>query len=124
MTFRRTAVMTGLLAGLVSATLSFAAPSQADDGSVEDLVGTLDGLGITGLAPGLAPGDAVALGQSLCPLLADRSQNSADIASQVADALGRPLGAPTAFTGMAVSFLCPRAVDRIVEGGPLLPLFG
>jgi hypothetical protein len=120
MTFRRTAVTTGLLAGLVSATLSFAAPSQADDGSVGDLLGTLDGLGITDIAPG----DAVALGQSLCPLLADRSQNSADIAAQVADALGRPLGAPTAFTGMAVSFLCPKAVDRIVEGGPLLPLFG
>ena len=60
----------------------------------------------------------------LCPLLADRSQNSADIASQVADALGRPLGAPTALTGMAVSFLCPKAIDRIAEGGPLLPLFG
>lgn len=124
MTFRRTTVLAGLLAALVGTTLSFAAPSQADfaleDGSVEDLLSTLDGLGITDVAPG----DAVALGQSLCPLLADRSQNSADIAAQVADALGRPLGAPTAFTGMAVSFLCPKAVDRIVEGGPLLPLFG
>ncbi|HOB49523.1 MAG TPA: DUF732 domain-containing protein [Mycobacterium sp.] len=120
MKFRRTAMTAGLLAGLVSATLSFVAPAQADTGSVEDLLGTLDGLGITDIAPQ----DAVALGQSLCPLLADRSQNSADIAAQVADALGRPLGAPTAFTGMAVSFLCPKAVDRIAEGGPLLPLFG
>lgn len=120
MNFRRIAAKMSLVAGLVGVTLSFAAPAQADTGSVEDLLSTLDGLGITDIAPG----DAVALGQSLCPLLADRSQNSADIASQVADALGRPLGAPTALTGMAVSFLCPKAVDRIAEGGPLLPLFG
>mgnify|MGYP003404061118 FL=1 len=98
-----------------------AAPAHADTtGSVDDVLTTLDGLGITGIAPG----DAVAVGQSLCPLLADRSQNSADIAAEVADAFGRPLNAPTAFTGMAVSFLCPKAVDRIAEGGPLLPLFG
>jgi len=120
MKFRRSTVTTGLLAGLVSIALPFAAPSHSDTGSVEDVLGALDGIGITDIAPG----DAVALGQSLCPLLADRSQNSADIAAQVADALGRPLSAPTAFTGMAVSFLCPKAVDRIVEGGPLLPLFG
>lgn len=109
-----------LAAGLLVGALSFAAPAQADTQDVTDLLQTLDGLGITGVAPQ----DAVALGQSLCPLLADRSQNSADIAAQVADALGRPLNAPTAFTGMAVSFLCPKAVDKIAQGGPLLPLFG
>ena len=116
MKLRRTVVAAGLLAGA----LSFAAPVQAEPGGVTDLIDTLDGLGITGVDPQ----DATALGQSLCPLLADRSQNSADIAAKVADALGRPLGAPTAFTGLAVSFLCPTAVDKIAEGGPLLPLFG
>lgn len=118
MKLRRTVLAAGLLAGALSV---FAAPAQADtSGNVDDVLTTLDGLGITGIAPG----DAVAVGQSLCPLLADRSQNSADIAAKVADALGRPLNAPTAFTGVAVSFLCPKAIDKIVEGGPLLPLFG
>lgn len=116
MKLRRPALAAGLLAGA----LSLAAPVQADTGNVTDLLDTLDGLGVTGVAPQ----DAVALGQTLCPLLADRSQNSADIAAEVADALGRPLQAPTAFTGLAVSFLCPKAVDRIAQGGPLLPLFG
>ncbi len=120
---RRTVVAAGLLAGALSlsAGAALAGPAQADTaGTVDDVLTTLDGLGITGIAPG----DAAAFGQSLCPLLADRSQNSADIAAEVADSLGRPLNAPTAFTGLAVSFLCPKAVDKIADGGPLLPLFG
>lgn len=113
--------LTTLAVGLLAGALSLAAPAQADStDNVDDVLGALNGLGITGVAPQ----DVAAMGQSLCPLLADRSQNSADIAARVADALGRPLNAPTAFTGMAVSFLCPKAVDKIAEGGPLLPLFG
>lgn len=53
------------------------------------------------------PAQAVEMGQSICPLLADRSQNTADIASTVADRMGRPLGAATMFTGLAVSYFCP-----------------
>ena len=113
-----------LAAGLLVGVLSFAAPAQADSGNVTDLLDTLDGLGVTSIGPK----DAVALGQSLCPLLADRSQNTADIAAKVADAAGRPLGAPTAFTGLAVSFLCPKAVENVANdlaNGKLpIPLFG
>ncbi len=62
------------------------------------------------------------LGQSICPLLADRSQNTADIASTVADRLGRPLGPATMFTGIAVSFFCPRAVQDLADGKSPIPL--
>ena len=103
----------------------FAASAGADTtASTDDFLTTLDGLGITDIAPG----DAVALGQSLCPLLADRGQNTADIVAQVSDTIGRPLGPATMFTGLAISFLCPKAVDNVAgaltNGKPLLPLLG
>ena len=123
MRLRRTTGSLVLAAGLISGVL--AVPAQADTvGDVDDFLSALDGLGITGIAPG----DAVALGQSVCPLLADRGQNTADIAGKVSDAIGRPLGPATMFTGTAISFLCPRAVERVtdnlIDGNPLLPLFG
>ena len=104
---------------------AFAAPAQADNsGNVTDFLSTLDLLGITGIDPA----KAVAVGQSLCPVIAERSQNTADIAAKVSDAIGRPLGPATAFTGVAVSFLCPKAVESVTNnlanGKPLIPLFG
>lgn len=120
MMLRRTVLAAGLLAGA----LSLAAPAQADTGNVTDLLNTLDGLGITSVDPG----DAVALGQSVCPLLADRGQNTADIAAKVSDSLGKPLGIAPMFTGTAISFLCPKAVENVANNlanGKLpLPLFG
>lgn len=112
-----------LAAGLASGIL--AAPAQADTAdTVDDFLTTLDGLDITGIDPA----KAVAVGESLCPMLAERGQNTADIASKVSDAIGRPLGASTMFAGTAISFLCPKAVQNVTEsladGTPLLPLFG
>lgn len=106
----------------------FAAPAQADDsgnsGSINDFLSSLDILGIADIDPA----KAVAVGQSLCPMLAERGQNTADIAAKVSDAIGRPLGPSTMFTGAAISFLCPRAVENIssdLSKGKLpLPLFG
>ena len=112
-----------LAAGLISGV--FAVPAQADTiCDVDDFLTTLDGLGITDIAPG----DAVALGESVCPLLAERGQSTADIAGKVSDAIGRPLGPATMFTGAAISFLFPRAVERVtdnlLDGSSLLPLLG
>lgn len=56
------------------------------------------------------------------PLLADRTQNTADIASTVADRMGRPLGPATMFTGIAVSFFCPRAMQDLANGNSPIPL--
>ena len=105
---------------------ALAAPAQADTSSagVEAFLSSLDLLGITGIDPA----QAVAVGQSLCPMLAERGQNTADLAATVADAIGQPLGAATMFTGTAISFLCPRAVENVTDslaGGKLpFPLFG
>ena len=109
-------------AGLAGA---FAAPSQADTGSsVDDLISTLDGLGLTKIDPA----QAAEIGRGLCPVLAEGGQNTADIASKVSDAIGRPLGPATMFTGTAISFLCPKAVENVagdLANGKLpIPLLG
>ena len=111
------------VAGIMTAV--FAVPASADTtANIDEFLNTLDGLGITTIAPV----DAVELGQSLCPMLAESGQNTADIAAKVSDSIGRPLGPATMFTGLAISFLCPNAVNNVADtlsnGTPLLPLFG
>lgn len=129
MKFSRFAGSLVIAAGLAGGV--FAAPAQADvdtvstvGSSINDFLDSLDKLGIGNIDPGRA----VEVGNSVCPLLAQRGQNTADVASTVADAIGRPLGAATAFTGTAISFLCPKAVenvtDNLTNGKPLIPLFG
>jgi hypothetical protein len=103
----------------------FAVPAQADPAvGVDDFLTTLDGLGLGDIDPA----KAVEVGQSLCPMLAERGQNTADIASTVSDAIGRPLGPATIFTGAAISFLCPKAVESLtgdlVSGNLPFPLLG
>lgn len=88
------AVVAGLVAGAV--------PAHADT-NADDVLSVLSDSGIANVDPATA----VQLGQSICPLLAQRGQNSADIASTVADALGKPLGVAPMFTGAAISALCP-----------------
>ncbi len=117
MTFRRIATA-GVAAGLIAGAAAFAAPAHADTTTTDDFLGALSSAGITNVDPS----QAVELGQSVCPLLADRSQNTADIASTVADRLGRPLGPATMFTGIAVSFFCPRAVQDLADGRSPIPL--
>lgn len=114
----------GLAGGVFAAGVS-AAPARADTSdNVTDVLSSLDLLGITGIDPA----KAVEVGQSLCPILAERGQNTADVAAKVSDAIGRPLGPATAFTGTAISFLCPKAVENVTnnlaDGKPLIPLFG
>ncbi len=132
-----------LAAGILTGV--FAATAAADaTNSVDDVLSTLTDLGITefgaadlgingvGIADlginGLGPVDAGELERSLCPVLADRGQDAVDVAAKVADDIGRPLGVGTMFTGAAISFLCPRAVDNVTDtlnnGTPLLPIFG
>lgn len=116
MMFRRITTA-GVAAGLIAGAAAFAAPAHADT-TADDFLGALSAAGIDDVDPG----QAVELGQSICPLLAERSQNTADIASTVADSLGRPLGPATMFTGIAVSFFCPRAVENLANGQSPIPL--
>lgn len=122
MTFSRITGSLVLAAGLAGGV--FAVPAQADTASsVDDFLTTLDGLGLSNIDPA----KAVEVGQSLCPVLAERGQNTADIASTVSDAIGRPLGPATMFTGAAISFLCPKAVENVTgdlaKGKLPIPLF-
>ena len=93
-----------------------AAPAHADprDSFIEELLDA----GITGIDPRVA----VEVGQSVCPILADRGQNLADTARQVADALGSPLGLSTMFTGLAISVFCPGVMANIANGQSPVPL--
>lgn len=122
MMFSRVTGSVVLAAGLASGV--FAAPAQADTSSgVDQFLTTLDGLGLGSIDPETA----TEVARGLCPVLAERGQDTADIASQVSDAIGRPLGPATMFTGAAISFLCPKAIENVTNdlaNGKLpIPLF-
>ena len=64
-------------------------------------------------------------------MLAEPGQQMANVAADVSDAIGRPLGPATMFTGVAISLFCPGAVaslgDRIANPGAVssfLPMLG
>jgi hypothetical protein len=97
--------------GLMTATAAFAAPAQADPIN-DDFLANLADSGLNGIDPGTA----VSVGQSVCPMLSEPGQNLADVASSVSDAIGKPLGPATAFTGIAISLFCPTAVSSLANG--------
>lgn len=92
--------------------LASAAPAQADPSS-DAFLAAITNAGITGIDPGTA----VSVGQQVCPMLAEPGQRMADVAADVSNSIGRPLGPATMFTGVAISLFCPGAVaalgDRI-----------
>lgn len=103
-------------AAALSVGLLTAVPAQADPAT--DFLNTLDGTALSTINPA----DAVAVGQSVCPMLADGGQNVADVAGRVADTIGRPLGPATMFTGFAISAFCPGAVTALANGDSPIPL--
>jgi hypothetical protein len=106
-----------LAIGVVSAALMAAAPASADP-STDAFV---DSLGSAGVGMG-DPGQAVALGESVCPMLSQPGQDMADAAAQVADAGGMSLGPATMFTGLAISAFCPGAMSAMANGESPIPL--
>lgn len=105
-----------LVVGFAAVTTLFAAPAQADP--VDDsFVNALAEAGV-GMADRT---DAVALGQSVCPMLSEPGQNMADAASKVADVAGMPIGPATLFTGLAISTFCPGVVSSIGDGRLSIP---
>lgn len=113
-TIRRVSVFA---AGVSAAALLTAVPAQADP--IDDAF--IDALGSTGV--GMAnPADAVALGQSVCPMLSEPGQSAADAAAKVADAAGMSLGPATMFTGLAISAFCPGVMASLGNGQNPLPL--
>jgi len=96
---------------MITAAMSLAAPAHAEPSSLDFLSELAD----SGLV-GIDPGTAVAIGQSVCPLLAQRGQTTADAAAKVADATGMSLGPATIFTGLAISMYCPAVVSSFGDG--------
>jgi Protein of unknown function (DUF732) len=112
---KRTAL--ALPAAVFASSLAWATPAQAD--TTDDAF--LSALTDAGIAAA-DPADAAALGQQVCPRLAEPGQTAADVAAQVADAGGMSLGPATMFTGIAISLFCPTAVSSIANGESPIPL--
>lgn len=108
---RLLALTAGAAATLVATQVVAAAPAQADPAG-DAFVNALGNAGV----PVANPADAVALGQSVCPMLAEPGQNAANAAAQVADAAGMPLGPATMFTGMAITMFCPSVMASVGNG--------
>jgi hypothetical protein len=114
---RKHVIAVAACAGLIAASAVLAAPAQAD--STEDaFLSALTDAGVNSVDPA----NAAALGQQVCPMLADPGQTVADVAAKVADAGGMSLGPATMFTGIAISMFCPAAVSSIANGNSPVPL--
>jgi hypothetical protein len=112
----KTTRLAALVVGAFAMAVPFAAQAQADpsdDAFIDSLSSA--GLGATN------PADAVALGQSVCPMLAQPGQTAADAAAQVANVAGMSLGPATMFTGLAITAFCPGAVTAIGNGESPIP---
>jgi len=114
---RKRALSLVLSAGLLAAGLALAGPAQADPND-DAFLSALTDAGV-GTAD---PANAAALGQQVCPMLADPGETAADVAAKVAEAGGMSLGPATMFTGIAISMFCPAAVSSIANGDSPIPL--
>jgi hypothetical protein len=106
-----------LSAGLLALGAAVAAPALAEPAE-DPFLSALTKAGV-GTAD---PANAVALGQQVCPMLAEPGQTAADVAGKVAEAGGMSLGPATMFTGIAISMFCPAAVSSIANGESPIPL--
>jgi hypothetical protein len=114
---QRRRIALALSAGVLTSGLVWAAPAQADT-TDDAFLSALTNAGIGAVDPG----NAAALGQQVCPMLAQPGQTAADVAAKVADAGGMSLGPATMFTGIAISLFCPAAVSSIANGQSPIPL--
>jgi hypothetical protein len=104
-------------AGLVIAAAAWAAPAQAN--SVDEQF--LSSLSNSGVNYG-DPGAAVALGQSVCPMLAQPGGTFASAASSITGHNGMSPAMAQMFTSIAISMYCPSMMTSIANGNlPNLP---
>jgi hypothetical protein len=121
MKMKRTSVATvaslALSVGIVGAATTLAAPAQADPGA-DDFLSSLTSAGLGDIDPATA----ASVGQQVCPMLAEPGQQLADVAANVSNAIGKPLGPATTFTGLAITLFCPGAVASLANGQMPIPL--
>lgn len=116
--FSRPVRLITVFAGVSLAASLAAAPAQADP-STDAFLNAVTSAGVGGTTD---PSSLVAMGQSVCPMLADPGQNAADVAAKVADSTGMSVGGANMFTGLAISFLCPRVLESVAGGQSPIPL--
>ena len=107
-----------VFAGAAATAGMLAVPAQADSGT-DAFLDAVSGAGLGGTTD---TSDLVAAGQSVCPMLSEPGQNAADAAAKVADTTGMALGGANMFTGLAISFLCPRVLESVGNGESPIPL--
>ena len=107
-----------VFAGVTATASLLASPAQADPGTDA----FLDAVTSAGLGGTTDPSNLVAAGQSVCPMLSEPGQTAADAAAEVADTTGMSLGGANMFTGLAISFLCPRVLESVGAGESPIPL--
>src|SRR5947209_746381 len=99
-------------AGLLTAASAFAAPAGADNPDDN----FIDALNHAGIDFG-EPGNAMAVGQSICPMLAQPGGNFAAAAASVSNR-GLSPGMAKMFTTIAIQMYCPQEVASIASGNP------
>jgi hypothetical protein len=100
-----------LAAGLLTAAAAFAAPAQADPAADDHFI---DALNHAGIDFG-EPGNAMAVGQSICPMLAQPGGNFAAAAASVTHQGLSPQMAKL-FTTIAIQSYCPEEMANIASG--------
>jgi hypothetical protein len=111
--FRRQPLTIRLLAaaaGLLTVASAFAAPAGAE-GNGDDFI---DALNHAGIDFG-EPGNAMSVGESICPMLAQPGGNFAAAASSVAGRGMSPMMARM-FTQIAIQTYCPQEMANIASG--------
>lgn len=115
---KRTSVASlALSVGIIGAATTLAAPAQADPGA-DDFLSSLSSAGLGDVDPATAE----SVGQTVCPMLSEPGQQLADVAANVSNAIGKPLGPATTFTGLAITMFCPGAVASLAKGEMPIPL--
>ncbi len=97
-------------AGLLTAAAAFAAPAQADPADDN----FIDALNHAGVDFG-EPGNAIGVGQSICPMLAQPGGSFAAAASSVSHR-GMSPGMAQMFTTIAIQMYCPSMMANIASG--------
>lgn len=108
--------------GLITAATLLAAPAHADQVS-DAFLAALNNAGINYADPG----DTVALGQSICPMLVQPGGSFASTASTITGHDGMSAAIAGLFTSIAISTYCPSMFTSIADGNmpfgnmPFLP---
>lgn len=118
--FSRAAVASLAVSGTIASAMTLGTGSASADTATDLFLSALAGSGVTGVDTATA----VRVGQSVCPMLAEPGQNVANVAADVSNMIGRPLGPATMFTGLAIQMFCPGAVAALAYGKSPLPIPG